>query len=93
MDGKDHTVVTDLGVVRYDLAAAGFGCYSEQVETADDLAPAIARAFASGRPACINVQTDPGVIAPVTLAMVARSSTESKPGTVNMPYYGERQVV
>jgi acetolactate synthase-1/2/3 large subunit len=93
MYGKDHTVVTDLGVVRYDLAAAGFGCYAEQVEMADDLGPAIARAFESRRPACINVQTDPSVIAPVTMAMVARGGTESKPGTVSMPYYGERQVV
>ena len=93
MYGKDHTVVTDLGTVRYDLAAAGFGCYAEHVEDAAALVPAIARAFESGRPACINVQTDPSVIAPITLAMVGRAGAESRPGTVSMPYYGEREVV
>jgi acetolactate synthase-1/2/3 large subunit len=93
MYGKDHTVVTDLGTVRYDLAAAGFGCYAEHVEDAAGLLPAIERAFESGRPACINVQTDPSVIAPITLAMVGRAGAESRPGTVSMPYYGEREVV
>lgn len=93
MFGKDHTVVTDLGSVRYDLAAAGFGCYAEQVESASGIVPAIQRAFESRRPACINVQTDPAVIAPVTLAMVGAASKESRPGTVAMPYYGEREVV
>jgi acetolactate synthase I/II/III large subunit len=93
MFGKDHTVVTDLGSVRYDLAAAGFGCYAEQVEGASGIVPAIQRAFESGRPACINVQTDPAVIAPVTLAMVGAAAKESRPGTVSMPYYGEREVV
>jgi acetolactate synthase-1/2/3 large subunit len=92
MYGKEHTVVTELGSVRYDLAASGFGCYTEYVERADDLRPSIERAFASGRPSCINVQTDPNVIAPVTLAMVGRASTESRPGTVSMPYYGEREL-
>jgi acetolactate synthase-1/2/3 large subunit len=92
MYGKGHTVVTELGSVRYDLAAAGFGCYTEYVERADDLKPAIERAFASGRPSCINVQTDPSVIAPITLAMVGRAGTESRPGTVSMPYYGEREL-
>lgn len=93
MYGKGHTVVTDLGTVRYDLAAAGFGCYAEHVEDAAALVPAIERAFESGRPACINVQTDPSVIAPITLAMVGRAGAESRPGTVSMPYYGEREVV
>jgi len=92
MYGKGRTVVTELGPVRYDLAAAGFGCHAELVEEPGAVAPAIARAFASRRPACINVLTDAEVIAPVTLALAGAATGESRPGTVNMPYYGERDV-
>jgi acetolactate synthase-1/2/3 large subunit len=92
MYGKGRTVVCELGPVRYDLAAAGFGCHAELVEDPREVVPAIERAFASRRPACVNVLTDPDVIAPVTLAMVGAASPQAKPGTVNMPYYGERDV-
>ena len=93
MYGKHRTVVSELGVVRYDAAAAGFGCHAELVEDAAQIVPALERAFATGRPACVNVLTDPDVIAPITMAMVSAMSPEAKPGTVNMPYYGEREVV
>jgi len=93
MYGKEHAVVTELGPVRYDLAAAGFGCHVEDVDQADTIVPALERAFASGLPACINVRTDPDAIAPVTLAMVGAAAGERRPGTVSMPYYGEREVV
>jgi len=42
--------------------------YAEFVARASDIAPALERAFASGRPACVNVMTDPGVISPMVLA-------------------------
>jgi acetolactate synthase-1/2/3 large subunit len=96
MYGKDRTVVSELGSVRYDLAAAGFACHAELVERPGDLRPALERAFASGRPACVNVLTDPEVIAPVTIAMVGGSASgrdKDKTDTVNMPYYGERELV
>ena len=54
--GKD--VATELGATRYDLAAQGFGCHAEHVVEPGDLAPALQRAFASGKPACVNVMTD-----------------------------------
>jgi len=93
MYGKDRTVVSELGTVRYDLAAAGFGCHGELVEDPAEIGHALERAFASGRPSCVNVLTDPEVIAPVTVAMVgAAASREVKPGKVSMPYYGERDV-
>jgi acetolactate synthase-1/2/3 large subunit len=92
MYGKGRTVVSELGPVRYDLAAAGFGCHAELVEDPVAIRGAIERAFDSRRPACINVLTDPDVIAPVTMAMVGRATSEERPGTVNMPYYGERDV-
>lgn len=40
---------------RYDLVAQGFGAHGEFVERAEELAPALQRAFASGRPALVNV--------------------------------------
>jgi acetolactate synthase I/II/III large subunit len=87
--GEDRTVGTALGPTRYDLAAAGFGCYSELVEKPDDLVPAIQRALASNRPACLNVMTDPSVIAPITQIMVGALNAEGK---VTLPYYGERKL-
>ena len=88
--GKDRIVATALAPTRYDLAAAGFGCHAEHVERPQDLAPALQRALASDRPACINVMTDPSVIAPITQIMVAGAAPTLAEGKVNMPYYGER---
>jgi acetolactate synthase-1/2/3 large subunit len=91
MYGKDRTVVSELGAVRYDRAAEGFGCYGELVEDPRDITLAFDRAFASGRPACINVLTDPNVIAPITVAMVgAAAASPRSDGQVAMPYYGVR---
>jgi len=38
------------------------GGYGELVERPEDIRPAIERAFASGRAACVNVLTDPNVV-------------------------------
>ena len=56
---------------RYDLAAAGFGCHGEHVTDPSGLDPALARALASGRPACVNAEID-GVAAPVFSGRPAR---------------------
>jgi thiamine pyrophosphate-dependent acetolactate synthase large subunit-like protein len=45
--------------VRFDKIAEGFGCYGERVERAEDIGPAIARAFRSGKPGVIHVPIDP----------------------------------
>ncbi len=45
--------------VRFDKIAEGFGCYGEFVTTADEIGPAIARAYANGGPAVIHVPIDP----------------------------------
>ena len=68
--GAGRRVVTELGATRYDLAAQGFGCHAEHVTLPTELPGALERAFRSGLPACVNVMSDPSVIAPVTLAMV-----------------------
>ena len=48
---------------RYDQAAAGLGCHGEHVTDPSGLGAALARALASGLPACVNVEID-GVAAP-----------------------------
>ena len=62
--GPDRLIGCELAPsARYDLAAAGFGCHGEHVTEATGLEAALARALASGRPACVNVEID-GVAAP-----------------------------
>ncbi len=45
--------------VRFDKIAEGFGCYGEYVERAEDIGPAIKRAYASGKTAVLHVPIDP----------------------------------
>jgi acetolactate synthase-1/2/3 large subunit len=53
--GPDRLVAADLLPTRYDRVAADLGAHGEHVERPEQLAPALERAFASRRPACINV--------------------------------------
>jgi acetolactate synthase-1/2/3 large subunit len=85
--GQGHRVVTDLGDTRYDLAAAGFGCHPEHVVEPGDLLPALERALASGKPACVNVMTDPSVISPATLALVGGASAAGLTDQSQGPQY------
>lgn len=47
--------------VRFDKIAEGLGCYGEYVERSEDIGPAIARAYASGKPGVVHVEIDPKV--------------------------------
>jgi acetolactate synthase I/II/III large subunit len=49
---------------RYDEVVRALGGHGELVERPDDLRPALERAFASGKPALVNVLTDPDVVYP-----------------------------
>jgi thiamine pyrophosphate-dependent acetolactate synthase large subunit-like protein len=49
---------------RYDQVAEALGCHAELVTKPDELRPALERAFAAGRPALVNVLTDPEVVYP-----------------------------
>ena len=48
-------VVTDLAFARYDLVAQGLGAHGELVERPEQLAPALERALAAGKPALLNI--------------------------------------
>jgi acetolactate synthase I/II/III large subunit len=43
---------------RYDKMVEALGGYGEFVDRIEDMKPALARAFASGLPACLNVEVD-----------------------------------
>ncbi|MFI2228453.1 thiamine pyrophosphate-binding protein [Nocardia testacea] len=57
--GSRETAVHWSKDTRLDKVAEGFGCYGEYVESDADIAPAIKRAFAAGRPGVIHVAVDP----------------------------------
>jgi len=55
--GADRLIGCELSSeARYDKAAEAFACHGEYVTGAGDLDAALARALASGRPACVNVE-------------------------------------
>ena len=49
----------DLGFTRYDKLAEDLGAHGEFVEKPGEILPALERAWASARPAVVNVITDP----------------------------------
>ncbi len=60
-----YSVAADLQQgCRYDKVVEALGGHGELVERPDELRPALERAFASGRPALVNVLTDPSVAYP-----------------------------
>ena len=61
--GTDRTHGCRLLPSRYDLVATALGGHGEHVTAADQLAGALARALAAGKPACLNVMIE-GVPAP-----------------------------
>ncbi|MFW0796691.1 thiamine pyrophosphate-binding protein [Gordonia sp. CPCC 205515] len=57
--GSLETGVHWSSETRFDKIAEGLGCYGEYVEHEEEIAPAIKRAFASGKPGVIHVPVDP----------------------------------
>jgi acetolactate synthase-1/2/3 large subunit len=53
-----------LPATRYDEVVTALGGHGELVESPDELRPALERAFESGKPALVNVLTDPEVVYP-----------------------------
>ena len=66
-----RAVGTDLRFVRYDQVVEAMGGYGEYVERGEEVAPAVERAIASGRPSLVNIRVR-SVRSPLADAMIAR---------------------
>ncbi len=64
--GAERLQCCELGVRPYEKMVEGLGGYGELVTRDEEIVPALKRAFDSGKPACINVITDPTVTSPAT---------------------------
>ncbi|MBI1277143.1 MAG: hypothetical protein GC179_03350 [Anaerolineaceae bacterium] len=65
MLGEERAIATSLAPTRYDKIVEAFGGYGELVENPTDIRPALERAFASRKPACVNVTLDPKGLAKI----------------------------
>ncbi|HCO90302.1 MAG TPA: hypothetical protein DIT40_04960, partial [Alphaproteobacteria bacterium] len=54
--GSNRLVATKLNYTRYDKIVEAMGGHGEYVERPEDIRPALERAFASGKPALVNVK-------------------------------------
>ena len=59
MYGESRAVATSLEYTRYDKVVEACGGFGAWVETTSALGPALDAAFASGKPACVNVKIAP----------------------------------
>ncbi|MEI7889279.1 MAG: acetolactate synthase [Actinomycetes bacterium] len=60
-----YSVAADLQPeLRYDKVVEALGGHAELVTKPDEMRPALERAFSSGKPALVNVLTDPTVVYP-----------------------------
>ena len=55
MYGKERKVAVDLAPTRYDKVVEALGGHGEFCERPEEIRPALERAFASGKPALVNV--------------------------------------
>jgi acetolactate synthase-1/2/3 large subunit len=82
--GANRRAAVTLSDTNYDAVAAAFGGYGERVDRYEDVAPAVKRALASGKPACINLIIDADIVHPITVSMVGDVSAEDQ---ISIPYY------
>lgn len=68
-------VATELRQTRYDQIVQGLGGYGEFVERPEDLEPALQRAFASGRPALLNIAVQRAISPRAEAAIARRKAT------------------
>jgi acetolactate synthase-1/2/3 large subunit len=91
-----RVVGAELGTVHYEKAAEGFGCHAEFVEDAAEIRPALERAFASGKAACVNIMSDATQPhAPPSKGKFIEAKPEPTPDVgdeVALPYYGKRKL-
>jgi acetolactate synthase-1/2/3 large subunit len=65
--GKDRLQCSELGLRHYEKVVEGLGGHGEFVTRDEEIIPALERALASDKPACVNVITDPTVTSPITV--------------------------
>jgi acetolactate synthase-1/2/3 large subunit len=56
MYGPERAPATALDYTRYEKVVEAVGGFGAWVEKVEDLGPALDAAFASGKPACVNVK-------------------------------------
>jgi acetolactate synthase-1/2/3 large subunit len=65
--GCDRLQCSELGTRHYEKMVEGLGGHGEFAAKDEDIIPALNRAFQSGKPACVNVMTDPTVTSPASV--------------------------
>jgi acetolactate synthase I/II/III large subunit len=65
--GEGRLQCSELGQRHYERMVEGLGGYGEFVTRDEEIIPAVRRAIASNKPACVNVFTDPTVTSPATV--------------------------
>ncbi|MEQ1756191.1 MAG: thiamine pyrophosphate-binding protein [Micropepsaceae bacterium] len=83
MYGRNAHVITELADTNYNAVAQAFGCHGERVDRLEDVASAVERAVASGKPACLNIIVDREVVHPITTMLMGDAGDKK---TV-IPYY------
>ena len=73
-----RSVATDLLQTRYDQMVQGLGGYGEFVERPEDLAPAVERALACGKPALLNVAVQQAISPRAEAAIGRRKAAAGK---------------
>ena len=65
--GRDRLQCSDLGLRHYEKVVEALGGHGEFVTRDEEIVPALERALAANKPACVNVLTDPTVTSPATI--------------------------
>ncbi len=68
--GPQRLVGSELGIIHYEEVVKALGGHGEFVTKDEEIIPAMKRALSSGKPACVNVMTDPTITSPGTLLLV-----------------------
>ncbi len=74
VSGSERVTGTRLSDARYHDVAEAMGCHAQHVTQIEELRPAIKAAFASGKPACINVEIDLAPLPPELHLLMERHS-------------------
>jgi acetolactate synthase-1/2/3 large subunit len=74
--GHNRHVATDFRDIPFHALFEGLGGHGELVEESSEVAPAVQRAIASGRTACVNVRTR-SVISPIVAAVTGKRDKAS----------------